>query len=363
MDDAARGSDLNGEVTVRRAGVLGLRVYPGTVFLTGVVLLAGVLWLMGSPLVCADPAPPTQDLTTDVADRAYELRPRSRPTSAPRASGRPRHLVTATFDHGTVLESDFDNSLGSFSLSYQGLKLTTGLPVAPRTILGIELAHRYTRFDFDDFSLGGTGEPFEESHTTSLGLVVRRPINDQWSAMVIASLKSSREEGASLKESLHPSMFASGRYRWSDDFAVTFGVVGSYDLLDELRVFPIIGIDWQVTDRVTVATRDGLSATYLIAPEEGVTVGLNVSFAGTAGGGQFRLKRGGPSAGGVADLKYSKIALMTRWAPQDSRIQLGGELGFVSGYELEIENRRGHRVFKEDLDSALFLGLSATVGF
>ncbi len=230
----------------------------------------------------------------------------------------------------------------------------------------VSLAFGYGVDDYA-FSRGVTiagRRPWDEIRTARLSVPVRWTMNQSWSGFLVPTLRSTREAGAGSGDSLTGGGFVGVAYRFGPRLTLGPGLGLLTRLEDDADVFPVLLVNWKITQRLSLETGRGLGAT--LGP------GLQLRFEATprwnlsAGARferlRFRLDGDGPTPGGVGeDRSLPLFAGATySWTPSLQLSVLGG--ASVNG-KLRLEDRTGERLAQEEYDAAPFLGVTFNARF
>jgi hypothetical protein len=141
------------------------------------------------------------------------------------------------------------------------------------------------------------------------------------------------------------------RFRIAERFVTGLGVGVQSELEEDARVFPVIALDWRISDHVQLATRGGPYqggvVDLLFGPPDGVQAKLSSGWVRQ----RFRLTNALPNPDGVG--QYSSVPVLAGF-----RLRLGqrGYLDLEGGVavagRLRIENAWGFLLRAEDFDTA-----------
>ena len=133
---------------------------------------------------------------------------------------------------------------------------------------------------------------------------------------------------------------------------------------DSLSVFPVIIIDWMISDRLSLETGRGLGASQ--GPGLLFSYAVNPSWSLLAGGRferlRFRLRSQGPVPSGVGEDRGAPLSIGARY-----NWKRRGTVTFFSGVdvagELQVDNASGRELTSSSYDPAPFFGISANLRF
>lgn len=275
-----------------------------------------------------------------------------------KASGRPITIqLRGSGEH--TFSSDIDGTPGDVGVTRAGFGFGIAVPIAERSSLSLDIDEEVSWYFFDNASglVPGTTDPFELALSTQIRSRFSSQIDDRWSWFVGGVVSLEGEADADVGDSATYGGFGGARYRFSDSLSVSFGLGARTRLEESTLVIPLIGVEWKVSDRVTVAT-EGLGAR--------VTARLNDQLAVTLSGKwelrEYRLDDTNLLPDGVARDRRVPIGLWLDWKPTDSvKLSVGG--GVVVWQEFRFDDRNGDRVSETNTDPAAFLGLSGSISF
>jgi hypothetical protein len=260
-------------------------------------------------------------------------------------------------------DSDLDGG-GSFRtdrLFFQG-----GFNYASGRYRSISMALGY---GFDGYDFSGPGSfaglrPWEDIHSYRISTPFRWGFNKDWQVYVIPSLRFTAESGADLGDAVTGGGFAGFSYRPNNRLTIGPGIGVVTQIEDDASIFPVLIINWKITDRLSLETGRGLGAT--LGP--GLTLNWQAStqwdlfFGGRIERLRFRLDDDGIGSGGVGDDRsFPLVGGATYRFGRKGQVSLVG--GLKLGGELRLEDERGRRIAEIKYDSAVFLGLTFRVRF
>jgi len=254
-------------------------------------------------------------------------------------------------------ETDLDSG-GSFSVNRLYIQPGVSYAASARLGLSFNIGYGYDGYDFSN-ATGLGNSPWENINSWRVSAPVRYQAYDRWSLFAVPSVRWYYESGASASDSMTGGVLVAAAYKVSDSLSIGPGVGVFSQLEDDALIFPILAIQWQITDRLDLSTGQGLAAT--VGP--GLTLGwkqnekLRFGLTGRLDKTRFRLDRNGPVANGVGeDRSYGLFASADYRFNPHARVTAFGGASF--GGELKVEDDTGRQVRKEDYDTAPMLGLT-----
>ena len=272
----------------------------------------------------------------------------------------------STFLRGGAVHQ-FDSDLGGGgSFKADRFFVQGGLGYAFDRYRNISLALGY---GYDGYDFSGQGpfaglHPWDDIHAFRISAPFRWGFGPDWQVFVIPSLRYTAESGADFGSAATGGGFAGFAYRFSDRLTLGPGIGAVTQIEDDASIFPVLIVNWKITDRLSLQTGRGLGAT--LGP--GLTLnwqasaGWDVFFGGRYESLRFRLDDKGFASGGVGeDNSFPLVGGATYRFGRKGDVSLVG--GLKLGGELRVEDEKGNPIIDETYDSALFLGLTFRLRF
>ena len=240
--------------------------------------------------------------------------------------------------------------------------ISGGLFLPGPGLLRAGAAYAHTRFAFaSDTRLGPAGsEPFRRVQEMRLSAQLLTPWSSTWSSQFFAAVISAFEIGAAPDSALSGVAGLGVMRRFSDRLSTGFGALLLYPLGQQaVTIVPIVLVDWQMTDRLALRSRQDITLTYLLNPRRSLSVAAVGSFFGRK---QFRLDEREEIPGGVADLKGFEVGGRITWEPL-SALTLQGAVEAALRQNLHLEDRAGREIVDVGLEDALRLSLAVRYRF
>jgi opacity protein-like surface antigen len=272
----------------------------------------------------------------------------------------------STFSRGGALyqfDTDLDEG-GSYSSSRFNIQAGQGYSWDRQTGVSLSLSYSYDDYSFSDITnTGGSNNSYwEDIHSVSLSAPVRLGLDDNWSAFLFPSLRTSGESGAHFSDTITGGMFAGAAYKFGPTLTIGPGLGVMTQLEESPSIFPILIIDWKITDKISLETGRGLAAT--LGP--GLTLNYQANSKWLLGLGgryeklRFRLDKNGDNPGGVGE--DSAVPLFASCTYNISRkATVSVVAGVELAGELKVEDSKGHTISEDSVDPGLFTGLTFNV--
>ena len=261
-------------------------------------------------------------------------------------------------------DADLDDG-GSFSVNRAFIEAGLSYAFSPRDSVGVALGYGYDGYDFDT---GGTGlaalDPWGDVNDFRVSFPLRAGIGDDLDVFAVPAVNWRAESGGDLSEATTAGATLGAAWRFSDDLRLGAGLGAFSEIEDDATFFPILLIDWQVTENFSVETGRGAGATR--GP------GLTVNWTGldrwrfTLGARyetwRFRLDDSGPAPDGVGEEKAIPVYLQATYDVIPP-VRLGVVAGLDVGGSLQLEDEDGRELEDEDYDPTPFLGATFRARF
>jgi len=172
-----------------------------------------------------------------------------------------------------------------------------------------------------------------------------------------------RENGADWSESLNWGGIVSESRTFPDGNRLGFGL-GVFQRIEKTRVFPLIFVDWKLTERWRIVNPLPAGPTGPTGLEldcrldGGWNIGLGAAWRTT----RFKLSATGPVPDGIGEERGIPVLLRpTRSLAERTTLHLYA--GVVTAGQLRVEDSSGNALREVDFDPALLLGAALTARF
>ncbi|MGP1310614.1 MAG: hypothetical protein ACTS27_10495 [Phycisphaerales bacterium] len=249
---------------------------------------------------------------------------------------------------------------GDFDLARVDASLAFNTTLRDDLRLRVSFGTSQSYYDFSDVTtvIPGTDDPWGHMQVYRLGGGLFGRVNETWSWFAGVEGRAAFESGADFGDSLELRGTAGAQYRVSDDLMFTFGVAAGTQIEDDVLVIPLLGIEWDISERTRLASRDlGLILSHEIAQDW--SLGIFGSF-------EFRDWRLDDSRsvnpGGVAREKRVVVGAEARYRPSN-RFEFALEGGVVAWQKLKGLDDDGRKIGEQEFDPAPYLGASVIIRF
>jgi hypothetical protein len=267
-----------------------------------------------------------------------------------------RLSVTGAFQSGA---DEFDMIAVVGALSWQ-TKLSNELS------LSLSGSYEYLDYDFDtDSKLAlGAGDAWDDIHILTTVARLDWRYQEDWALFGGPIVQVAREAGIDLDEldtTTIGGAFVGLTNRVHNDLTLGFGLGVIDQLQAKVRWFPVLMLNWELTDNLRLQTRTSQPGSPGIELVYGLGRHSEFSFGGGYRFRRFRLDNSGVAPEGVGEDKAFLMWFGYEYKPTN-RIQLAARVGVALGGELELEDARGAKN-DEDYDPAGFISLTASFRF
>lgn len=275
------------------------------------------------------------------------------------AIGAGAQSTTDSFSITPVYQSNGDLESGG-DAGYTGVFATLGRSwtLDTHSTLRLSLGFDTEDWDFNGLAAFGGMAPWGTLYRANLSLPYSYTTDGGWRLSFSPTLEYSGESGAGVSDALEYGALVSAARRLSPDLTLGLGV-GAYERIEQTRVFPFLIVDWRIGERLRLTNPLPAGPAGPAGLELSYTLGSNweIGIAGAFRSFRFRLDDDGPAPDGIGENSYLPVV---------ARIgrRLSGGLSFnlyagaaLSG-NLRVEDENGYRLYDEDRDPAMLLGVS-----
>lgn len=262
-------------------------------------------------------------------------------------------------DGGMVHQSDTDltDGDGSFAVDRWFVSGSVDYVWDERTSLGFSIGGGKSNYEFDDLTAIGGGMPWGDIEDSRASITGRFGIGQSAVVLISPTVRSNGEDGADSSDSRTYGVFAAVAWRLNENLTIGPGVGVFSRLEDSARIFPVLAIDWNISDRWNLSTGRGLASSQ--GPGLTLSYELNEDWSfGLAGRYEdieFRLDDEGPASGGVGrDQSFPLVAIAT--LKPSPRLTLSVFTGLELGGSLRLKDAQEITIEETDYDPAPLFG-------
>lgn len=274
----------------------------------------------------------------------------------------PDDRISASFSVGGshAFASSLEDSRGNVAVWRGGFETTVFLPAFDQTFFSLSLLNEWSWYDFssgDTPPVAGATQPFSQVTTLRLSPGVSVGLDDRWTLQGGVFADFSGQTDVDVGDAGTYGGFVSARYRVTDRLRLTGGVSFRTVLEDDVRILPILGIDWDITERLNLATRGpGIRLTYFLTRE------FDLSLLAAYESRDYRLDRDSAIPDGVVRDQRVTLGVQAQYAARPWLI-LRVEGGVVAWGELGFDDRNGNELEQLTTDPTPYIGASLTFRF
>ncbi len=261
-------------------------------------------------------------------------------------------------------DADLDEG-GSFSVNRAYVEAGLSYAFSPRDSVGVALGYGYDGYDFDADGSGLAAlDPWGDVQDFRVSVPLRAGIGEKLDVFAVPSVSWRGESGADLGDAATGGATLGATWRFSDDLRLGAGLGAFSEIEDDATFFPILLVDWQITESFSLETGQGFGATR--GP------GLTVNWTGidrwrfTLGARwetwRFRLDDGGPAPDGVGEEEAVPVFLAASFDVIPP-VRLTAVAGLDVAGSLTLEDETGRELEEEDFDPTPFLGVGFRARF
>jgi hypothetical protein len=260
----------------------------------------------------------------------------------------------------------FDTNLdrgGDFLVNRYMVRFNWNKKLSDTLDVGISLNYDLHDYSFSEDTSFGQLKTWDNLQSIGFGTRIMYKIDKDWRLVIIPSIGYSGEAGADWGESLIYGGILSAGYRVSPDLMIGAGV-GIFSRLEEVSFFPMIVINWEITDQLRLSNPfsggptgpAGLELSYALDQK------WEIAFGGAYRSLRFRLNDEGNSFNGIFQEKAVPVwGRVTLRSVSHVKIDLNAG-AFLSG-KLKIEDHEGHEISEDQYDAAPFIAVTVSLTF
>ena len=255
--------------------------------------------------------------------------------------------------------TDFSDGPGEVSITRSFLQGGLGYAWDRDSSVSVSIGAGSADYDFSSDALIEGRKPWGRIEEYRLSIPIRFAPTEKMNAIVIPSVRTYAESGASSSDGRTEGLLGGFSWKFSDTLSIGPGVGWFSDVGDESNVFPILLVDWQITEALSLNTGRGLAASqgpglslnYQMSDKW--TLGLTARYEKT----RFALEQRQGRTAEVGEDKSTPLLLVASYSPWPMT-----SISAVAGVELSgamtLEDGRGQEVAKADLDTAMVFGFA-----
>ena len=255
--------------------------------------------------------------------------------------------------------ADFSDGPGDVSISRGFLQGGLGYSWDRNTSASVSLGIGSTNYDFSSDALIDGREPWERIEDYRLSVPIRFAPTEKMRAIVIPSVRSYAESGASTSDGRTEGVLGGFSWKFSDTLSLGPGMGWFSDVGDDANAFPIILVDWQITDTISLNTGRGLAASQgpgLVLSWKANSkwsLGLTARYEKT----RFALEEREGRTAQVGEDSSTPLLMTATYTPWPMTT-ISALAGVEVGGSMALEDGNGREIADSDIDTAAVIGFS-----
>ena len=254
-------------------------------------------------------------------------------------------------------EADLSDTDGGFSKDRWFLSAGLDYGWDAHTSLGASIGTGRSIYDFNEFANIGGEAPWGTIEDSRLTVTGRFGVGETGSVFIIPTMRINGEKGASASDSRTYGLFSAITWRINENLTIGPGIGVFSRLENGTRFFPVLAIDWNISDRWSLSTGRGLASSQ--GPGLTLDYKLNqdwsLGLSGRWEDVEFRLDDEGPAAGGVG--RDQSVPVVFR---ADLKPNVMVSLSFFAGLQffgkLKLKDADGIVIDESKYDPSLIAG-------
>ena len=217
----------------------------------------------------------------------------------------------------------------------------------------------------DDYNFSGTASaPWNNIDNYRASLFTRWGMDNGWAWFASASIRSYGETGANMSDALSSAGFGGASYTFSDKLTLGPGLGVFERIEDRPLVIPILIVNWDITEKLSLGTGGGLAATAGpgLTLDYKATKHWNLTLSGRYENKRFRLDDDGPAPGGIGEDRNIPVLGSIRYMLYPGT-HITGIMGYNFDGEFRLEDAGGSYLDDQSYDSSFFAGLTIGIRF
>ncbi len=260
-------------------------------------------------------------------------------------------------------DSDIDSG-GEFNVTRAGFDAQALYDFNTDLTLDAEIGYEFNSYDFSGSTGFGALNPWDDVHTVRIRTLLRWRMNEEWSFVGGPIFEFAAEDGADLGDGFNVGGVVSAAYRVNDDLTLGGGVLLVSEIEDDVAVFPVIIVNWRISDQWRVRNSlapfggygGGLEAVWTLSENWDLAFGTQFQWR------QFKLDDTGTAPNGVGEEFSIPLYVNARWNATPN-VSISAAIGISVGGEVEIQTSSGSTISNEDYDPTAIIALSASITF
>lgn len=263
------------------------------------------------------------------------------------------HQVPADLDGG-----------GEFGVNRFALNTSLGYRTRTFDSVSLGIGYQQSVYDFDGNNLLTPTTPWDEVHFLSLSLPIRKQLSEDWMALAIPTIRTMTEDLGDVDQNITGGGIFGLSYQINPHLKLGpgFGILSQLE--DSTSFFPVVVVDWMITDKWRFQTGRGFAASQ--GPGLTVSYALNPSWnlmlSGRFERFRFRMDEQGVMADGVGEDQSASVYIAAAYSI-NSKTLLNLFAGLNFAGELSIDDAAGNEIVERDYDETPVVGANLRLRF
>lgn len=261
-------------------------------------------------------------------------------------------------------DADLSDADGEFNVTRGVVQASLGYAWDRRTSVSLSLGAGNSDYDFSPLATIDGQQPWEKIEDYRISLPVRFSPTENSNIIFIPSVRTAKESGASATAGRTEGFIGGMSWKLSETLTIGPGMGWFSEVGGGSNAFPILVVDWKITDKLSLSTGRGLA----VSQGPGLTLDYQVAkkwrlgLSGRYEKSRFALSGDAAGAGDVGEDRSLPLVFSLNYSPWP-RTSITAMWGAEFDGSLRLEDEQGRRIAKSDFDTAPVFGLSFSSRF
>jgi hypothetical protein len=255
--------------------------------------------------------------------------------------------------------ADFSDGPGDVSITRGVVAGRLGYWWDRHTSAAVSIGAGSTDYDFSSDALINGREPWGRIEEYRLSVLIRFSPAEKVSAFIVPSIRTHTESGASASDGRSEGVLGGFSWKFSDTLSIGPGAGWFSDVGDETNIFPVLLINWQITESLSLSNGRGLAAsqgpglTLNYKMNQKWALGLTSRFEKK----RFALEQREGRIAQVGEDSSRPMLMLANYSPWPMT-RFTALAGLATGGSMALENGKGQEIAKTDIDTAMVIGFT-----
>jgi hypothetical protein len=270
--------------------------------------------------------------------------------------------ISAELGAAHQFEGSLDSG-GDFEVTYYAARLGASRVFAERLRAGLSVGYGEDHYSFTNGNIAGNA-PWSDIRDLRVGAPLQYRTEGRWTLFAIPTLRFAAEKRADLEDGRYGGILGGASYRFSERLSLGPGFGIFSEIEDDTSLFPVLLIDWKISDGLRLETGRGFAASrgpgiaLNWTPDAHWTLSLGARYESF----RFRLDDQGTAPGGVGEKRAFPLFLAAK-RRIGADVTLAAIVGAELGGRLRLEDRDGALLSESDYDAAPMAGATLRIDF